>query len=658
MANPHADDQLGFYQRSDSQIIDYHLFYDSTLKRERRGPVDTIVPGDAYFTAIGAAQTFGRFCEAPYPKLLADELGMPCYNLGRGGVGADYFLRWKESWDVINASRFIVVQVMSGQSVNTSLFRDPDGINRFWTPFHDTRVSSGEAWRHFYENYPREKLAALIEETRFRWVEDYILLSRKLVQPSVLFWISRRSPDAPLKLDRFGEFWSSFPQLVTREMVEEVKPYFSTYVELVSSSGLPQDLTQLGKGKPASVRMGIDAKPMAKNSYYPSPEMHVEARDVLLPAVQSLLKGTEPSYAEPPASDSVVERFVSMIGKPWMYPRLFEEISSLPPTALVLCSPEMHLSVTERVRGKCLTATPASFRTVLERENVDSIFILDPESAGLRALAEKAVARQPESIPILDLLADVLFWKSLRHNARRQPPRSTPSAAYSIICSPRTGSTLISETFAGTGKLGRPKEHLTVPICACVERGVFEFDDWLKALVETTQTPNGVFGTKLISDRMKRMQPFMGAAGTDLIRNQKIIRLRREDLYAQAISHYWSMTSAEWHRRKDSGSDRSGEVPYRFEAMLRAYNWIAGQEEFVDDFLAQTIRPENVITVTYESLTKDRRSVIETIIAFLGLDVEINVADTEPSLVKFESERKGEMIDRFKDELKATRGYV
>ena len=58
-------------------------------------------------------------------------------------------------------------------------------------------------------------------------------------------------------------------------MVNEIKKYSDDYVECASRKGIPQPLISRFTGKPAV----INGKTL--NRYYPSPEMHIEAANLL-----------------------------------------------------------------------------------------------------------------------------------------------------------------------------------------------------------------------------------------------------------------------------------------------------------------------------------------------------------------------------------------
>jgi hypothetical protein len=76
-------------------------------------------------------------------------------------------------------------------------------------------------------------------------------------------------------------------------MVQEIKPLADDYVECISARGLPQPLVSRFTGEPASVvhRADLGAGKQDFNTYYPSPEMHVDAADALIEACRKYAHG-------------------------------------------------------------------------------------------------------------------------------------------------------------------------------------------------------------------------------------------------------------------------------------------------------------------------------------------------------------------------------
>ena len=74
-----------------------------------------------YGVAVGAAQTFGRFCPKAYPQLVWEATGVSVVNLGFAGAGPRMFLR-PGPLSLINQAAFVIVQVMSSRSLGNSVF--------------------------------------------------------------------------------------------------------------------------------------------------------------------------------------------------------------------------------------------------------------------------------------------------------------------------------------------------------------------------------------------------------------------------------------------------------------------------------------------------------------------------------------------------------
>ncbi len=295
-----------FYQDWDREIIDYEMYTLQGL--DLRGP--RLTQSD-YIAYLGAAQTFGRYCQQPFPSLLGQQLQLGTLNLGSGGKGPQYYLQNPQTLDLINQAKLAVVQVMSGRSISNSVFQSTRGGRSGIRRSNGKKTTSNII---FYElisgQDPRGLdslfLQQLVTETRENYVATMVELLDKIQVPTILLWFSVRSPDYhevyppvwPRQLNRWLEamskgklglwrrrheirvekFLGDFPHLVNRAMVNQLKPSCDRYVEYMGSPGLPQSLKTYG------------GKPLAPNIYYPSPEMHQAVYEKLLPVCQTLLQ--------------------------------------------------------------------------------------------------------------------------------------------------------------------------------------------------------------------------------------------------------------------------------------------------------------------------------------------------------------------------------
>lgn len=289
-----------------------------------RGPAPARLETGQYFSAIGAAQTFGCFCDDPYPALLEERLGLPALNLGYSGAGPGFFLRNDALLRTINDGAFCIVQVMSGRSTSNSLFENREGLA------HGRRRSDGApttAEEIFDAAIGRElarvplvprrvkeqivkragltlpAVRKLAEESRRDWVESYRELLAAITVPKILFWFSARTPDYRPKYHRQGPLLGRYPQLIDAATLQRIKPLADAYAECVSERGSPQPLVSRFTGKPVSVSLEADKKPVAEgegaslykgtwseNKYYPSPDMQQDAADALVAPCREILQ--------------------------------------------------------------------------------------------------------------------------------------------------------------------------------------------------------------------------------------------------------------------------------------------------------------------------------------------------------------------------------
>jgi hypothetical protein len=237
---------------------------------------------------VGAAQTFGRFCEHPFPALLSNDLGIPLVNLGFGGAGPQLFPRHPELIKLINESALTVLQVMSARNEDNSLF-EGGGMGSLKSRTTGERMRAEEAYGSVLASGDLSLVRSIVDETRDTWTASYKHLLSLIKVPVVLLWLSIRAPVYTESYDSVHGLFEEFPHLVNEDMVGAVRSRCDAYVECVSARGRPQLLRSRFTGKPTRVRVPGGA-PMTANSYYPTPEMHQDATALLRPVCQGILK--------------------------------------------------------------------------------------------------------------------------------------------------------------------------------------------------------------------------------------------------------------------------------------------------------------------------------------------------------------------------------
>lgn len=304
---------LSGYQARDYEIVDYQMCELPGTGLWFRGPFPEGLSSGNYFTCVGAAQTFGCFCEAPYPQLLSQQLGIPVLNLGYGGAGPQFFNSQQALVDYINRGQFLVLQAMSGRSQSNSLF-DCDGLELLKRRSDGAKLGANEAYSSlllgpdWVKNLPLQKLSrfivrqlrtprlkSLINETREGWLHNQLQFLEKIKVPVIFLWFSKRSPDYVETYRSLRSLFGDFPQLVNRPLVESVRKHCNDYVEVVTQRGSPQLLISRFTGEPATIHPRNDRSDLdldlewTHNTYYPSPEMQEDAATALFPVCKSYI---------------------------------------------------------------------------------------------------------------------------------------------------------------------------------------------------------------------------------------------------------------------------------------------------------------------------------------------------------------------------------
>jgi hypothetical protein len=275
------------YQDRDWEIIDYQGFYlPNVAEKSFRGSKPETLEEGRYFVCLGAAQTFGCFCEKPYPKLLQEKFNFPTLNMGQAGAGPYCFLEDKSLLKYINKAKFAIVQVMSGRSESNSLF--DSGGREYLTRLSDgVKIGADLAYKELLEQYNQNDVKKIVAETRANWVNNYQKLLQAIKVPKILFWFSTREPFYIEEYTNVNALFGRFPQLVNSKMVEQIKKYSDEYVECITGRGMPQLLISRFTGKPTSIDLGredlrnLHGNKHLYNKYYPSPEMQIDAAKAL-----------------------------------------------------------------------------------------------------------------------------------------------------------------------------------------------------------------------------------------------------------------------------------------------------------------------------------------------------------------------------------------
>jgi len=279
----------GDYQRADAHIVDYDLVQ---LGEPGLGLFRGPRPDPPYVAFVGAAQTFGRLCDKPFPTLVAEQLSMGCLNLGRGGAGPGFFLA-PSLLDLINGAELTVVQVLSARSVSNSRFEILYGADGRLVA-RDELMNAEEFYAHALRSLSVKDMRGLVNETRLNYIKLMRELLCRITTPKVVFWFSVRPPGYEMRFDeRLAGLLGGFPDLVDERTWDELLSPDWQAVQCISRRGLPRTLRDR-TGRPTSMTVELGGRDDITyrrwtDSYYPSPEMHEDAADALLSPCRSQL---------------------------------------------------------------------------------------------------------------------------------------------------------------------------------------------------------------------------------------------------------------------------------------------------------------------------------------------------------------------------------
>ncbi len=261
------------YQGKDFESVDYDQYELAPNLPMFRGPAVSRAALDQgrYFCVMGAAQTFGRLVRRPWPLLLSEALDLPVLNLGRGGVGPEFYLRPKLI-DYARRARFVVLQIMSGRSGGPVIAdgeEESDASRRL------------DILRDVWEKKPNIALGYVR-----KWNETYLDLYKRLSilieRPVLLAWISDRQPeDWEPEMFLTDRDWGRFPQLVGRKLYEDVAEVFNDRLISVTGKSVEQPVSRV-TGEPCPYFTNKKDL-MTAFVYYPSSKDHALIAQKMLP---------------------------------------------------------------------------------------------------------------------------------------------------------------------------------------------------------------------------------------------------------------------------------------------------------------------------------------------------------------------------------------
>ena len=209
------------------------------------------------------------------------------------------------------------------------------------------------------------------------------------------------------------------------------------------------------------------------------------------------------------------------------------------------------------------------------------------------------------------------FFASRARPAGAEEPDGGPheGPSYLLCFVNRSGSNLLASALRESGALGTPREYLhaqdfVIPLS--IERGCRDLREYVRSMVRSTATPNGVFGTKVSAGQLaclwrERIVP-------DLLPAPRYVYVTRRDQVAQAVSF---LIAAQTQRWSSELAGNGAEPAYDREAIAAHLAWIRQSEAaFERLFAARGIEP---LRFVYEELQGSLDRAVAAIAAAVGV---------------------------------------
>lgn len=263
-----------------------------------------------------------------------------------------------------------------------------------------------------------------------------------------------------------------------------------------------------------------------------------------------------------------------------------------------------------------------------------------------------------------------------------------PVRAYIVCATPRSGSTLLCEMLAATGRAGNPLEHFEVLRHSSLPRQPREYfleadaapvrerlppleqgapstelaPHWWSRVLAEGLSANGVWGGKLmwghVQDFVMRARELDGLTNADLetvlrklLGDPCLIHVAREDHVAQAVSLWRAVQTQAWRsgggQADDSERDADDRARYDFLAIDHLVDQLQTQDEaWRSWFRSSRFEP---LGLSYEDVERDPGAAVAGILRALGLpDEDLPV----PPTARQRDARSEQWAARYREERK------
>jgi hypothetical protein len=228
------------YAYSGEGSLDYYPRQYGASKLVFRGPKKGFAR--PYIAAIGGTETYGKFVQNPFPKVLEEIGGRGVVNLGLMNAGPDVFMNTPEVLEIASGAALTVVQVIGAQNLSNAYYTvHPRRNDRFlraspqlqnlyrevdFTEFHFTR----HMLQSLFQVSPH-RFVEVAAELQTTWSQRMAQLLRAVESPTLLLWMGESAPkQAAVAVSPYDAL-----VLVNKGMISALRGHANAYLEVVAS---------------------------------------------------------------------------------------------------------------------------------------------------------------------------------------------------------------------------------------------------------------------------------------------------------------------------------------------------------------------------------------------------------------------------------------
>jgi LPS sulfotransferase NodH len=641
MKNRKLNLELGLYHVQDREFVDYNYQFCEKVDEFIRDSIPDF--NRPYFSCLGAEYTLGRRVKNSYPSLLSEKLNIQALNLGRGGVGPEYYLQRPQLLAAVNQSEFVILEVMGADSVSNSIFKNENGINCFTSPLREGRHPARTNWKDLFSQSSREQFLSYVIEQRSTWLDKMLALISKIEKPVILLYFGDVPPRQNLDLSNFEKLWQP-PALIDQSVVELIASKTDSHFVYCTELDLPKELEGMTDCPSQKSREDNSDSQEQITNYLSS-----NFDETLIANLRKLIEHDVLKKKKEP-SEKLVNLFSDLL-QPWAHPNILNFIKNLNRRDMLIFDAPESESWLDSINPECYVSTPNSWVEVVKRNDVSRIIIASSKNeAEIKFKVKEYILSNCLNINVKGIYSDIIYNRSFRvSNVNKSLNSPLPNLKYIVLCTPRSGSTVLCDLLEKTSKAGFPKEHLTRPVYEALKAGAFQFSDWYNTLQKNAISKNLVFGTKIITERLEWLRNIYSDSQLRMsFDKHKVIRLTRGSVAEQAVSKWFAQVSNKWHVKNIAEEDNTFQFVknYNFDAIYKIYISLIDDEQKLEKQITDIFGKE-VIEVEYSCLVTDTKNEMNRVTEFLGIDINIEDLSLKSDFRRHNTEAKNKILELF-----------